>query len=106
MSADNWTYCPECKRTLEENLINISAEIESKYGVISFSEHNELIKKESELKLQLNLIKSRDIHTKTLREDYEIGINEDNFSIYYSAGCSKCNYKFSYEISKDALINK
>jgi len=79
MSADNWTSCPRCKKTRDE-------ERNKAYGNMSEQEY-------------LALIKLTPL-VPTFREDYEIGIRKGRFQINYHGRCSRCGLEKRFEIDE------
>lgn len=80
MSADNWRVCPKCKKTNESK--------GSLYGKVSEEEYLD----------SLNQLK---VDEETLREDYEIGIDErGEFYVDYSCRCQTCGFGFHYKHSQ------
>jgi hypothetical protein len=88
MSADNWMKCPQCLRDIGNAK---SAEIrsaEQSYGKIPYTEFLALTKK-SQMSIELD---------ETLREDWEIGMNEDGtFFVDYSCRCTKCGFNYNFK---------
>ena len=95
MSADNWTtrnwtICPECRFKKETAATEARLEVEKLYGKVTFDEFSSLINN--------TLNKKNEEQEKTLRENYEIGIDEfGSFSIDYQASCNECQFKYKYE---------
>jgi hypothetical protein len=78
MSADNWGVCPQCEKNIRETR-------KSLYGQVTESEYLRLVDKGKMLE-------------STLREDYEIGIDQDGeFYVSYLGHCDMCGFEFSYE---------
>lgn len=93
MSADNWTYCPKCKANIEDRRQQDRKKLEASYGKVSSTKYIEslqaLVKSESEP------------IEETLREDYEIGVYGEEFSVNYKCRCTVCGFEFSYEYAED-----
>ena len=93
MSADNWRECPVCKAN--ENLLveEIEALKNELYGVVSKDDYAEL---DSVLLAEKQRLTS-DL-ANTLREDYEIELEDHNgvvsFVVYYSCYCTDCRFSF------------
>ena len=82
MSADNWTTCPRCKQKTEDKVKNAA------YGMVSESEYQALLKAQNDMQSGRLL---------PLREDFEVGIRNGVFEVYYYASCEKCGFEFSFE---------
>jgi len=91
MSADNWTICPKCNKSSLQLEKKEREKIKNSYGKISAEEYLELVRQHKLPK------KIED----TLREDYEIGIDENGgFSIHYSCYCEECRFKFEFNYNE------
>ena len=89
MSADNWTTCLKCKSKKENDTKKAKLKVEASYGKVTSSEYLSLIN---------DISNKKDEKEMTLREDYEIGIDAfGTFSVNYSASCTKCKFKYSYD---------
>jgi len=85
MSADNWGECPRCTGAVKKQLTEA-------YGKVSIEEYE---------KLQRDL---EEVPANTLREDYEIGIRNEVFSVSYHASCqypgslgrAGCGFQFQF----------
>jgi hypothetical protein len=87
MSADAWRECPNCKVLNDKKL-------DALYGTVSQSEYMAAV-------YELD-----DRVKETLREDYEISMNEDGvLEISYSCSCTVCKFNFKYKHSEVALKN-
>ncbi len=94
MSADNWRTCPNCAKVAQAAKEKAKTKAEQSYGKVSADEYARLLS-ESQLPIKLE---------ETLREDYEIGIDDTGeFFMSYGCGCSKCDWKFSAKTSTNAL---
>lgn len=93
MSADNWTTCPRCIINQERKIEKKTKQLNSQYGIMN---KDKWLKLREEIKALRNPT-LYEIHT--LREDYEIGIGEDDnvFQIIYRCSCNNCNFKFQYK---------
>ena len=87
MSADNWTTCPKCKLATQQKYEKALKDAQDKYGVIPSDEYRALIEK-AEKPL---------VFDETMREDYEIGVWEEDFSVSYTCLCTKCKFQFAFE---------
>ena len=82
MSADNWRECPQCKR-------NQAKELESLYGKVTESEYRSRI---AELE---------DDENSSFREDYELGVYEEEFYVRYHGRCERCGFTVEFEHKED-----
>lgn len=90
MSADNWTICPKCKKLVEEKQRKLEEKVVKSYGQIPAEEYMLLLEKSKQpLKIE-----------SSLREDYDIGIDEDDFSVNYRSGCRVCGFSFNYKYAQ------
>lgn len=92
MGADNWAVCPKC---LKERKLTKIQKAQKAYGKVSLEEFNDL----------LNVAKAEDEEYEenkfTLREDFEIGINEDGkFIIGFPVIAKSVNYSSVSRIKK------
>lgn len=93
MSANNWRKCPVCE--VNENLLveEIEALKNELYGVVSKDDYAELdnILFAEKQRLASGL-------ANTLREDYEVGLEDYNgvvsFVVHYSCYCTDCWFSF------------
>ena len=94
MSADNWTQCPrfyETNRKRANELDEIAAE---SYGKVSAEKFDELRNDAFSFRKSIT---SDGNFTESLREDYEVGIQNGEFSVGYSGRCDTCGFKFSFK---------
>lgn len=92
MSADNWTICPKCKLAFEVEQQRQSENLNKSYGRLPVDEW--LARRD-----KIKVVPS--VQDTTLREDYEIGTDEDGtFSISYSCSCA-CGFSWKYKHSED-----
>lgn len=91
MSADNWTYCPKCQETARKRAKSVNDRVVSDYGKVSIEKYAALVNEAN------NPPKLK----QTLREDYEVGIHDGEFSISYSASCSVCKFQFEYDKTEE-----
>jgi hypothetical protein len=93
MSADNWGICPKCKLDEIKRIEDLKLKAGEAYGKIPPEEYLELLDEASKTRSYDN----------TLREDYEVGTDEDGeFSVSYSSFCT-CGFKYKYEVKIDLL---
>lgn len=92
MSADNWETCPNCYRIAIEEYNELGDTIISSYGEIPRDEYMALVRKYESGMRKLEF---------TLREDYEIGIYDDDdgaeFYVSYKAQCSECGFSHIFK---------
>lgn len=90
MSADNWGACPKCVHVATQaHAVDLKKANES-YGKVSPEVYRAMIQK-AERPLE---------HANTLREDYEMGINNDGlFYVKYQGRCTSCGFSFSFDQS-------
>ena len=89
MSADNWAYCPKCKKIAAQRQTALELECRESYGKVTAEEYLAMLKK----------IQNPPELDVTLREDYKTGIDADGeFTTSYSGHCDKCglSYKFKH----------
>ena len=94
MSASNWRECPKC-RMKAERAQRIRLEKAAKnYGKIPQEDwiHQQ---KHAETEIELD---------QTLREDYQLGIQDIMFLVSYSASCEKCDFEFKYKWTQPVSI--
>lgn len=89
MSADNWAICPKCQRLADDNKEKLENKLERSYGKIPAEEYLNLLE-ESRQPVKLDF---------TLREDYEIGIQNNEFYVRYKGNC-KCGFNYEYKYDK------
>lgn len=87
MSADAWIVCPKCKADAESTHSKILKSVYEAYGKVSAEEY---------LKRVQSTAKRPELH-ETLREDYEIGIYNGEFSVNYNGSCKTCGFSFSFK---------
>ena len=87
MSADNWAICPQCKASKLAVRDENKRKAEESYGKVDAAEYLRL--------LQVSSIAVK--VEETMREDYEIGVDDEGvFHIGYYASCN-CGFKFEYK---------
>lgn len=92
MSADNWTRCPNCTKQAREQKEKHAQVLADAYGKVPREKYLALEKEANDRQL----VQFED----TLREDYEIGIWNGEFTVSYGASCSVCNFKYEYKYEK------
>lgn len=95
MSADNWSKCPNCSEIKQNKIDKLDKKITNSYGKIDEEKYVALQKT-----LTVLLIYQVE---ETLREDYEIGMNDGVFYAIYDCSCSKCGWNWHEKIEKQAL---
>jgi hypothetical protein len=97
MGADNWGVCPKCMAKALQDKETLKFKIDKSYGKISSQAYIELIAKWNE---PIDL-------KNTLREDYELGVEEDgSFHIDYSCSCTctVCNFKHLFNYNQQLKV--
>lgn len=92
MSADNWAICPKCCQQKDAKIKDLKKKIGENYGKISVGQYETLIN-------DLHNLTDKSVGH-TLREDYDIGIWNENFDISYMASCSQCGFSHTYTLSE------
>ena len=87
MSANNWTTCPECKKSAQHTKGELGKRLPMAYGGVTQDEYRKLLT-EFETPILLG---------DTLREDYELGIRDGEFYVNYSAHCNECGFSFEFK---------
>lgn len=94
MSADNWAMCPKCKELADHKLEVLEDKVSKAYGQVSSEEYLALVKKiEQPIKLE-----------QTLREDYEIGILDEEFYVRYAGACTVCGFRYEYKHDEKLVV--
>lgn len=93
MTADNWAYCPQCQRLAKIATDKRNETLENAYGKLAREEYLVLAEETEAANSQLP--------RQTLREDYEIGIDEGDFFAAYSASCSVCHFEFEFKHARE-----
>lgn len=92
MSADNWTLCPRCLNRIAKEVADSEAKTQAAYGKVTPGEYISMLEADK---------RRRDTQPdSTFREDYEIGVNDDNFVVSYSGSCGTCGLEFKYEYTE------
>ncbi len=90
MSADNWAICPQCWSLAVAANRQSRLDAGAAYGKVDPEEYLRMLA-ESKKEPDTTTFES------TLREDYELGVNEDG-QFYVSYGCScRCGYSFKFK---------
>lgn len=93
MSADNWAVCPKCLKKANDDLEKAREKLNKAYGIVPSIEY---LKMFQETERSIESVSSYAMKAE-LREEYEIGIDENNFYVSYSASCQECGFKYSYQ---------
>jgi len=94
MSADNWGICPSCYNKALQSKNADRKTVEESYGKISLEDFNKMFKEAA------RKVEPEDF--RTLREDYEIGVDrEGTFEVTYSGHCSECGFIFRFNKTID-----
>jgi len=88
MGADNWTTCHICNKKLIDKYDKNLEKVKATYGKVTAEEY--------EKNIQLAKLAPSTIEH-TLREDYEIGIEDGVLYISYNGTCSRCKFSFDYK---------
>ena len=96
MSADSWTLCPKCEKKRMADLKILTEEVEWSYGKVDKDHYLKLVNK---LSVAENYKLGHEEYT--LREDYEVSIDEGGeFYVDYRGSCAVCGFEFSYEYAE------
>lgn len=92
VSADNWSLCPKCKSEADEKHRKQILSAGEAYGKVEPEEYLRLI---VSAEVEIN-------HENTLREDYELGVDEDGyFTVVYRCSC-QCGFSYMYRHEETA----
>jgi len=97
MSADNWTQCPKCVQAHVKDVQKNEREVRKLYGVVNATKYAELQSALADLKAK----KMPD----TLREDWEIGISGNKYTVGYYARCQQCDFEHEHNFSENLKID-
>jgi hypothetical protein len=97
MSADNWTICPQCSKTYRSRAAAGKQALNDAYGKVSLEEYQNLQDNFH------NVVKEEDDLEETLREDYQQGISQGTYSVFYHASCTACGFDYEYEFEEEIL---
>lgn len=96
MSADRWGVCPRCKAKREDDVRALDSDLAQSYGEVPIEQFGHLRAERDKL------ANAEPEHT--LREDYEIWIDEDGrFYASYAAHCSVC--QFQHTLHQDEQLD-
>lgn len=96
MSADNWTYCPNCKLLADERTRLLAQKVTYSYGKVPSDEYLAMLK---------TLRAGGPELEETFREDYEIGLQPDgSFEVSYSGRCEACDAHFEFKYKKPSFL--
>ena len=97
MSATSWGDCPRCKREAQESVDRAKAAARDAYGKVPLTEYEQL---------QAEANRPLDLQAETLREDYELGINNVGvFYVSYAASCANCPFQHRFIFTEPTLEN-
>lgn len=97
MSADNWAICPKCKQKRLDDIERKQEQVQKSYGKVSAIEYSRML-------TEVNRLSDATKLPHNLREDYELGIDEDGtFSVSYEAGCRICGFRHFYKYQEKVL---
>lgn len=94
MSADNWAVCPKCNAGKLQKLHKMTQEVANSYGKVDANTYQEKL-------LKLSKLSSEKDQEYTLREDYEIGVRGNKFSVDYIASCDECGFELPFKFEQD-----
>jgi hypothetical protein len=94
MSANNWTWCPQCQSRREDGIKKQQEAVAASYGKVSAQEYLALVEQ----------VKKPPEARRTLREDYEVGVHDANFEIDYSCSCAECGLTFYFKETRPIPI--
>lgn len=89
MSADRWLFCPGCEKKAEQERKDLLKQIKDGYGKIPIDEYMVLVERSTQ--------PQESAVTRSLREDWEIGIRGDEFSVNYGADCQECGFSHRFK---------
>lgn len=92
MSADNWATCPKCLAEAKAKKAALEHAVQDAYGKVPIEEFDEM-RTEAEKPVNID---------QTLREDYELFIEEDTglFRVIYDGFCKTCGFGKKYRYSE------
>ena len=94
MSADSWTQCPRCYVTNREKAAELDKIAAESYGKVPAEKFDELRNDAFSFRKGIT---SDSNFTESLREDYEVGIQNGEFSVGYYGRCDTCGFEFSFK---------
>jgi predicted Zn-ribbon and HTH transcriptional regulator len=89
MSADNWAKCPQCQEDLRLEREKNFETLEGQYGKIPKLEYDKA--------LAILTDQNTTEITSSLREDYEIGIWDEEFFVSYKGRCDNCGFSYEFK---------
>ncbi len=92
MSADNWANCPKCVEEATKQWKRDKEKLDESYGKVSAERYLE----------QVRLFPKSTIYRVTLREDYNVGIDGENFCVNYKGTCVECGFKYNF-VHKESI---
>lgn len=100
MSADNWAICPKCERVTIRKLEEDEATVVAQYGKLPIDQWEDM---QAGVVHRRTEIAKYDVNRHTLREDWEIGTNNEGgeFRVHYTAGCHICKFEYSYDYGEN-----
>lgn len=98
MSANNWTQCPRCAATEKAKAERLRAEADDQYGKVPAERWKQMDADARKAQVLVESDPGPDGYT--LREDYELGIVNGEFYVRYQAGCSDCDFSYSFTIEE------
>jgi hypothetical protein len=88
VSADRWTACPRCQADHDAEVTKARQAADAAYGTASIDEFDRLREKATAMAGPID---------NTLREDYDIGIDEGTFYVDFRAACVACDFRFAFK---------
>ncbi len=95
MGADNWTTCPKCAKDFVSARDKQIAAVGRQYGKITKEHYGQLMAAAQEIEQEGT--------PTSLREDYEQGVHDGEYSVDYSCSCIKCGFSWEYHFSKKVI---
>lgn len=92
MSADNYRSCPRCFACAVKKYVEDQERLKVAYGQVSKEEFEKL-------HAEIGKVPVCSEMPNTLSEVWEIGLSDDELSIYYGCNCETCGFQhnFNYE---------
>lgn len=87
MSADKYSICPRCQKNADVELEKRVAKAAKAYGTVSADEFITMAQEARTVKP----LEAR------LRQDWEIGVDENHFSADFRCSCSVCRFEFKFK---------
>lgn len=95
MSANNWIICPKCQAKAEKTHQKKRAKVLASYGQVSREEYEEALSKVPDKPASLET---------TFREDYEIGLDGDDFMVVYRGSCGVCDFRHAFDVREQVKL--